>query len=631
MKRISGRARPRTPGLPTLLLAAAVVTLVLLLAAGSSSAAPLADDGNAEWRVEQPLPPAPETPGAEGSETPVSLGHIGDIQFWEPNRGALITSGNGGSVPAGVWFYDGARWRELSNQCGATDGRIAWTGPDEFWTVSDQRPGQAAASSTERPPLEDNTLCRFAPGPGGSLEIVASYASLPFRGDSYQAMHAAACLTPTDCWFGGDALPAPQVGEFMLHWNGASLEPKPYLGEAHLIADLHAFAGVFFESMQNRVLEGTLRPAALREIVHPASSEESPFQSALLENHLLYSSEEFSTALDALRMSTAGETMWAGGGPRVPTPERSREAGVTIIEKTSGGGWQSVLGPQEGESQSQPPPGRRAFPKEVLDSIAAEPATTSAWLALDTEANVKTPSRLAPALLARIDSEGAVSDRLELPAAEDPHGPLGAAQRVACPATHDCWVTTADGWLLHLSQSGETPPSGADPRSDPAFARIEGGEPITFRPRDAGVPQETPDEIPVDTSGETGFTRHEEVLKAPLREPVKVAVPLLSHLRTRMLKRTTLVLSFHLAAKAKVRLLALRRRRVVASTAMKTFNAGNRSLQLKLDPKRWPEHLKLQTHALAPVPLQSTSTPSVGAVSTSLVTPARLLASGLRF
>ena len=36
------------------------------------------------------------------------------------------------TVPAGVWLYNGVRWRELSTVCGATDGRIAWAGPDEF-------------------------------------------------------------------------------------------------------------------------------------------------------------------------------------------------------------------------------------------------------------------------------------------------------------------------------------------------------------------------------------------------------------------------------------------------------------------------------------------------------------------
>ena len=220
-------AQVRRRALAGLLLWLAIAAAWAVLGSGAAAAAPLADDGGAEWQVEQPLPPPPELAGAEPSEVPVSLGHIGDIEFWEPNRGALITSGNGGSVKPGVWFYDGARWRELSTQCGATDGRIAWSGPDEFWTISDGRPGQAIASSSERPPLEDNTLCHFAPGPSGNIEIVGSFGSVPFLGSSYQAMHAAGCITPSNCWFGGEPLPAPQVGAFMLHWNGAASNRSP--------------------------------------------------------------------------------------------------------------------------------------------------------------------------------------------------------------------------------------------------------------------------------------------------------------------------------------------------------------------------------------------------------------------
>ena len=65
-------------------------------------------------------------------------------------------------------------------------------------------------------------------------------------------------------------------------------------------------------------------------------------------------------------------------------------------------------------------------------------------------------------------------------------------------------------------------------------------------------------------------------------------MPLLTHIRTRVVHRTRLVLSFHLAVKAKVRLLALRRKKVVARTPMRTLGAGNRQLVLQLDPKHWP-------------------------------------------
>ncbi len=616
--------------------AALLLVLGLLAAAAfvapGAGAATLANDGGAEWQVEQPLPAAP--PGTETSEGPVSLGHIGDIEFYEPNRGALITSGNGGSVKAGVWFYDGARWIELAEQCGATDGRIAWVGPDEFWTVSDGRPGQAVASSSERPPLADNTLCHFAPGPSGTLEIVGSYGSVPFLGTSYQAMHAAGCLSSTDCWFGGDPLPEPQIGAFMLNWNGAALAPQPYLPEGRPVWDMVSYEGRLYESMRlgagDHVVVKEQHPPALRSIRAGVSGEESPFESVQPENHLLYSENEFATALDYLRLSTADGSLWAAAGAQVPGPPNgtSRPAGVTILRKPSGGAeFQSVIGPKPEEDEELPPPGQIAFPEDVLNSIGAEPGTSSAWVALEKEEHVLAPNPLDRASLARVSASGEITDRAELPLPQDPHGPLGDAQRVVCPAEHDCWATTADGWLLHLATEGER--REPDVLSDPVYARIEAGEPIAFRPPDAGVPQETPDEVPENNSGESVFTRSEELVKPPRAELARVPVPLVTHLRTRLLHRTELVLSFHLAVKAKVRLKALRRGKVVAQTAMRTLGAGNRQLALRLNPDRWPQHLKLQTHALAPLPTQTSASPNVGAITTSFVAPARLLSTGL--
>ncbi len=203
-------------------------------------------------------------------------------------------------------------------------------------------------------------------------------------------------------------------------------------------------------------------------------------------------------------------------------------------------------------------------------------------MALENEEDVLAPKSLDRASLARVSASGEVSDRLELPLPEDPHGPLGDAQRVVCPAEHDCWAATADGWLLHLATEGER--RAPNVLSDPVFAHIEAGEPIAFRPADAGVPQETPDEVPENNSGESVFTRSEELVKPPRAELARVPVPLVTHLRTRVLHRTELVLSFHLAVKAKVRLKALRRGKVVAQTAMRTLGAGNRQLALRLEP-----------------------------------------------
>ena len=97
-------------------------------------------------------------------------------------------------------------------------------------------------------------------------------------------------------------------------------------------------------------------------------------------------------------------------------------------------------------------------------------------------------------------------------------------------------------------------------------------------------------------------------------------VALLSNIRSRLVHGTTLELSFHLAVKARVRLLAKRRKRVVASSPTRTLAAGNRKLLLRLDRQRWPTSLNLQTHALARLPTVSTRGAATTTVSTGFAT-----------
>jgi hypothetical protein len=87
-------------------------------------------------------------------------------------------------------------------------------------------------------------------------------------------------------------------------------------------------------------------------------------------------------------------------------------------------------------------------------------------------------------------------------------------------------------------------------------------------------------------------------------------------MRVRVLHGTTLQLSFHLAVKARLRLTAKRRNRVVGRTRTLTLAAGNRRLLLRLDPRRWPTKLTLESHPLAPLPTESTRSANVGTLST---------------
>jgi len=589
--------------LATCLLAMGLLALALGPLAGPAGAAEGA--GEARWRLEQPLPPEPPV-GIPGSSTPIGLGLVGDLRFWAPNRGLLITPGNGSTIPAGLWDYNGERWRLLSSVCGATDGRIAWAGPEEFWTVSDGRPGQAANPKTGLPaPLEDNTLCHFAHG-----EVIGSYAAPAFQANSYQPMHAAGCIGAADCWFAGDPLPEPENGEaFHLHWNGSSLTAEPSL-QGHAVEDMRPFEGRLYESVRISQHDApsvefeTPLPAAVH-VINPSGV--SPTFEPVLGTPL-YSSNEFPEALEYLHLGADADTLWAAAGPAEEPPVTSDPAGLTVL-RDSGGVWHQLLGP-EAEAPS-------AIRQDVVASVAPEPGTEEAWLALQTreEAQIRDPT--ASALVAHVRSDGTVETQTLPSAAEAAEGvgPKGSAKSIVCPAAEDCWMLTTYGWLFHLAPEGHRQLPASEVDHSAAFAKQ-----ITFRPADAGLPQVVPDAPPPDDSGlGERVLGKGSLVEIPTPPESKVRAPLVTNVHTKLVHGTTLELRFHLAVKARVKLLAKRKKSVVASTPQRTLAGGNRKLALHLDRKRWPTKLDLQAHALAALPLVSTRLPGNNTVGTDLV------------
>lgn len=595
---------------------------LLLAGALAAIAAPASARAEAVWRSEQPTPP--------GSSWPIGLGNVGDIEFWAPpgsvaNRGLLITSGSPPTVPAGVWAYNGARWHPLASVCGATDGRIAWAGPDEFWTVSDGRAGQTGETGggiEKRIPLEDDTLCHFSSG-----RVVASYAHPAFEPDSYQAMHGAACLGAGDCWFAGDPLEEPQIGAFHLHWDGATLEAQPYPGEGHAVEDLAASVGRLYESVRiaggDRVSVQVPRPPVVHRINPPGVTPLFEAEDEGGEGLPLYAPGEPPNALEALHLSAANGVLWAAASNNYAEPvgPEQQPGQVTVVTRI-GGAWTQLIGPAHplGAVIPQDEEEERALlggeaKNAVVSAIAADPGTESAWLAL------KSPKKDAStrAVLVHVSAEGEVLGEQTLPSAQEQAegiGPKGAAARITCPTRENCWMATTQGWLFHLATEGErTLPLDTDPNFS---------GPITYRPEDLGLPQQPPDAPPPDTSGLDEEIAQPGGAYTEKKEPPAqslVTLPLLSRVRSRLVHRSTLELRFHLAVEARVRLVARRRRKVVAATAMRTFPAGSRRLLLALDPRRWPTKLDLQTHALAPLPVVPSNTgegANIGTVTTRL-------------
>lgn len=148
-------------------------------------------------------------------------------------------------------------------------------------------------------------------------------------------------------------------------------------------------------------------------------------------------------------------------------------------------------------------------------------------------------------------------------------------------------VTTA-GWLFHYVDPA-APPRAAD--ADPAFA-----QPISFRPNEA-VAQAIPDTPPADDS--------QLFAPPPAPDPQPAATPRTHVTRIKALmtkiskpqvdKRLRLHLAFTLRRRAKVALLAKRKRKVVASSQFVLLKPGRHAFVLQLSRDRWPDALRFRT------------------------------------
>ncbi|HEY2536281.1 MAG TPA: hypothetical protein VGI24_04780 [Solirubrobacteraceae bacterium] len=473
------------------------------------------------------------------------LGHIGQISFWAPNRGLLITAGNE-AVPAGLYYYNGVAWSELSTVCGGADGRIAWAGPDEFWTVSDQQTGQQLGRTSGGRELQDRSLCHFLNG-----RVVASYAEPIGVPGSYEPMDAAACAGSADCWFGGEVLPGSlNTGAFHLHWNGSALSALPSLETLEPQLEDPAVAVSDIAFFENRLYE-----SAGGEIHRVIEGSSKPFTPLILQGP---GGEALASPGGTVRFANAGG-LWAVS------------ADGTVLRLT---------GANQFREQAL------AAPLGEVADVAGEPGSGAIWASL-------AAAGLAPAQaqVVRLHGDGTLDPVERVPAASEGLGPKGSAGPIACPAASDCWMATSEGWLFHL---------GADqPRDeDPNFQSL-----ITYRPPDASLPFVAPDEAPPDDSGANpaSIPPQPTTPQTETGGPM-VRAPLFSDVKTK-LKGTTLALSFTLATKSHVRLLALRRRRTVAATGQLVLARGRRTLRLRLRRRAWPTKLSLQVHAIGPVPL----------------------------
>jgi hypothetical protein len=505
------------------------------------------------WRLEQPAPPP-------GVPFKVPLGAPGDLSFWKPNRGLLTVEGNS-TIPRGIFSWNGHSWHQLATVCGGPGdtARIAWAGPTEFWVVSEPslpRSGSGLA------------LCRFKDG-----QVVGSWSTRPDAADPFRQMMSATCNGPNDCWFGGvgsqDTL-GERVGAFHLRWDGTDLRTA-YGPQGRGVSDMQFHDGELFETtLVGRSPENRTDPVKLAEpessprLIHRVETgafANDPFLPAALKDVPDDGAELL--ALD----SEEGE-LWAVGGGAASGPAAPQGGSVArppLAARLVGDRFEQVSLPDElGDT-------------DRFGDVAAIPGSDEAMVTVVPFAERRSVN--SKATVARIDADGTTTTT-RLPAAG---AGRGSAARIACPAASECWMVTWAGWLFHYTDGASLPLD-----TEPAF---EGT--IEFRPNESAE-QFVPDRLPVDDS--QLFAPPPLELTPNVVKPARVRrlPPLLRGVRSD-LSGLRLTVSFTLARRARVQLLAKRAGRTVARTPPQILAPGRRQLELQLERDRYPTKLAFRT------------------------------------
>jgi hypothetical protein len=539
-----------------------------LIAAAIASAGAASARGEASWRLEQPPPP-------EGAAFKVPLGKPDDMQFYAPNEGLLSVEGNA-TIPDGLFFYNGRGWHQLATVCGGAGeaSRIAWAGPDEFWTITE--PSEPRSGS-------GLGLCHFKDG-----VVVGSYSTAFQSPDPFRPMDAAACDGPNDCWFAGIGSEDPsgqRIGAFHLHWDGTNLTSS-YQPQGRGVSGLAFYGGTFYESTYVGAQPGdTTDPVALStpEPSGPSLIHKLVGGTFTDTGFLPYPYESVPTeGTELLSTKSDGGELWFSGGGAASGPAAGKEPGGVVPSPP-------VLVHLVEPFYEQVPLETSLFGAEDrFVDVAPVPGVAAAWVA--DQPYSQRGSSTVKAKVALIDSGGTTTlDTLPI------SGPgRGSAQVIVATGSEEAWMATSAGWLFHYTNGAVLPED-----TDANWAST-----ITQRPNES-VAQFVSDTPPADNSQLFAPPPVAVEQAKSLESPVPEVIPAL--LKDIKVSRhgLTVIVSFRLAGLADVQLLAKRHGKTIAKTAKERLRAGKHSLKLSFSAKRWPTGLSFKTKALVklkPVP-----------------------------
>jgi hypothetical protein len=555
----------------------------LKLAAGALVAAAIASAGTSiaraagSWQLDQPPPPA-------GAAFKVPLGTPGDMEFYAANEGLLSVQGNAVVAP-GLFFWNGRDWHQLSTVCGGAGeaSRIAWAGPDEFWTITE--PSEPRSGS-------GLGLCHFEDG-----VVVGSYSTAFQSPDPFRPMDAAACDRPDDCWFAGIGSEDPsgqRIGAFHLHWDGTNLTSS-YQPQGRGVSALTSFGGTFYES----AFAGAQPGDSVNSVTLDSPEPDGPNLIHKLvggsftdTSFLPYPYEGVPTAgTELLSAKSDGGELWFSGGGAASGPAAARAPGGVVSSPP-------VLVRLVEPFYEQVPIETSLFGSEDrFVDVAPVPGLDAAWVA--DQPYSQRASSTAKAKVALIGADGgATIDTLPASGAG-----RGSAQLIAATGPEEAWLATSAGWLFRYSNGTVLPED-----TDPNWAGT-----ITVRPNES-VAQFVSDTPPPDDSRLLAPPPVVVEQAASAETPTAQIIPaLLKDIRVSR-HDLTVTVSFDLTRLADVQLLAKLHGRAIARTAKERLKAGKHALRLSFSAKRWPTGLSFKTKELTkPVPVPATgceNTPS---------------------
>ena len=497
-------------------------------------------------------------------------GRIGDIEFWAPNRGLLITAGNGSTIPPGRVGLQRRSAGTSSRRLRRHRRAHRLGGPGRILDRLRRAP-RAGRESAENGNRRRWKTTRSATSPAARSS--APTRTPAFQADSYQAMHAAGCFDPDDCWFAGDPLPEPQLGAFQLHWNGSSLDSRTVPAKGMRSRTCACSTGASTRACasaaadQRRTPPELPEPAASCTAIKPNRHPAPTFERGRPECPL-YGAEELPEALDSLHLGADAKR--CGARPaREPDRRKARPgpgdggalpkgSGASCSARTPGSDFTNL------PKRQLPGAKKLAFDRRrrrrQLDRRRTRQRQRLAG-ARHRRATRAQPSPPRAAIVARLRRRHGLDEQTlpSTPKQTQGVGPKGAAAKIACPGAER--LLAGDHAGLALSPRARQANAQLARSADPAFAGL-----ITYRPATKACRRSRPTRRPPDDSGlieepPHGYGGALAEATAARRSNPRSRLPLLSDLHTRLVHGTTLELRFHLAVKARVRLLAKRHKR----------------------------------------------------------------------